>query len=181
MKTVYAESSLKIITDALALMRDLSAKEQAISSDQAREALAAHIGNDSVYPYMFGQLSAECTLATINGKPAYEHALLLQSLLKGVSADITPIGKGAKVAPEWSLSVPNAVTLQCPNCGADCECDVSKTDDDENGITATYSAQIDFDTFCEDCGRNLCHACKRFPHPDDKDLAQCETCHARAR
>jgi hypothetical protein len=77
--------------------------------------------------------------------------------------------------PVWTLHIPSIVTLECPECHAEVECLVDSADEQP---PYTCSAQIETD-FCEDCGRLFCPKCQRFPHPDNKDLIQCKSCHSQ--
>ena len=83
--------------------------------------------------------------------------------------------------PLWLLDIPGHVSLECPRCHSQVECEV-EVNDAQNRYdgTRSASAEIECSDFCEDCGRQLCPKCPRFPHPDDEGLIRCEGCHKSA-
>ena len=105
----------------------------------------------------------------------------LKSLLQGVEVGISIATNppGARGNPMWLLDIPSHVTLECPHCNAKVECEV-EIDAESNRYDGTRSAhaEIDHAEFCEDCQKEFCPQCPRFPHPDDAELRQCPACQA---
>jgi hypothetical protein len=78
--------------------------------------------------------------------------------------------------PEYRLEIPTSVTLECPECHSQIQCEVDLITDE-----FPRYAVAGIETWrCEDCGRLMCDACRKHRHPADRDLYQCDACREAA-
>ena len=76
--------------------------------------------------------------------------------------------------PEYRLSIPKTVKLECPECHHSLACDVT-IDEDAGDVLDQAVAVAELDTErCEQCSKLMCPAC---PHARNRDgFKICQAC-----